>query len=490
METLQRTANRGSVSTGYDIDNSTKFEADNTERMYRAWGGSGGGNDQTWTVSLWVKRTELGALQYIWGGGVSANDVIYISFEDEDTLKFRSTKDGVNDCIYVTNRKFRDTSAWYHIVTACDTTSGTAGNRIRFYINGVEETSFSTETDFAQNDNTLHNANSSYMEIGTVIGLANRFCGYIAEVISISGSQLAPTDFGEYDDDSGIWIPKQYTGSFPQNSVFLEFKDSSSLGTDTSGNGQTFTLQNISATDQATDTPTNNFATLNPVFAYSATAGANPIISEGATVLTTQQSGYWHNSVSTIAVTSGKWYFEAQPGTSSTHVTAIGYGDEEDVYTWGVANSHVGASSTKSNAYLGSDTAGSSYGRIFPANSSPSTRVNYTNSNIVGVAIDADNGYVYWARDNTYINSGDPTSGSSGTGGYAVPSGTGTNGILIPSIAAYHHTSLGKILINFGGYTTISISSSASDANGYGTFEYAPPTGYYALCTKNLAEYG
>ena len=150
----------------------------------------------------------------------------------------------------------------------------------------------------------------------------------------------------------------------------------------------------------------------------------------------------------------------------------------------------VGQSGTKSFAYLGSDTAGSSYGRIFPGDSSPSTRVNYTSSNIVGVAIDADNGYVYWSKDGTFINSGDPTSGSSGTGGYAVPSGTGTNGILIPSIAAYHHTSLGKLFINFGGYTTISISSSASDANGYGTFEYAPPTGYYALCTKNLAEYG
>ena len=149
------------VAGGYDIDNSCKFEANNTERMYRAWG-SGGGNDQTWTVSLWVKRTELGTLQHIWGAGVSGNDIVIVSFLTDDTLKFRSTKDGANDCVYVTNRVFRDTSAWYHIVFAVDTTSGTAGDRLRLYINGVEETSFSTETNFAQNDNTLHNANSSY----------------------------------------------------------------------------------------------------------------------------------------------------------------------------------------------------------------------------------------------------------------------------------------------------------------------------------------
>ena len=112
MESLARTANRGSVSTGpYEIDNSCKFEANNTERMYRAWGGSGGGNDQTWTLSLWVKRTELGTLQHIWGAGVSGNDVLLVSFQTDDTLKFRSTKDGANDCVYVTNRKFRDTSA-------------------------------------------------------------------------------------------------------------------------------------------------------------------------------------------------------------------------------------------------------------------------------------------------------------------------------------------------------------------------------------------
>ena len=505
METLQRLHNRGSISTGpYQIDNSLKFDSGNSEYLYITRDTSGSDwNRLKWTASMWVKHmpTESSATapkERMFGASDTQSD-FDIRFRGQP-LGFRNNSDvdGVGELR--TTAVFRDYSAWMHVVAVWDTANATAGNRMRLYVNGEEITDFSTDTQPSQNEKSIWGKKNDGTD-GNVVhaigcqvnastGFTQGFNGYMAEIHWVEGEALAPSDFGETDSDTNIWIPKEYTGSYGTNGFYLDFSNSGSLGADASGNGNNWTLNNIAAADQSTDTPTNNFATLNILFPYSATAGANPLFSEGATVLTTQQSGYWHNSVSTIAVTSGKWYFEAQPGTSSTHVTAIGYGDEEDVYTWGVATSHVGASSTKSFAYLGSDTAGSSYGRIFPGDSSPSTRVNYTNSNIVGVAIDADNGYVYWSKDGTFINSGDPTSGSSGTGGYAVPSGTGTNGILIPSIAAYHHTSLGKLFINFGGYTTISISSSASDANGYGTFEYAPPTGYYALCTKNLADYG
>jgi len=460
METLQRTANRGSISTGpYEIDNSTKFEADNTERMYRAWGGSGGGNDQTWTVSLWVKRTELGTLQHIWGAGVSGNDVLLVSFQTDNTLKFRSTKDGANDCVYVTNRVFRDTSAWYHIVVAVDTTSGTAGDRLRIYINGVEETSFSTETDFAQNDNTLHNANNSYMEIATAIGEADRFCGYIAEVISISGSQLAPTTFGETDSDTGIWIPKAYTGSFPQNSVYLEFKDSSSLGTDTSGNGQTFTLQNISAADQATDTPTNNFATWNVNYNYTNSNG-NPTITEGATK-TAESSGGWTQAKATMGVTSGKWYWEYKMGGS---ISFMGVQDD-------TASQTEFAGQYSLLLYNGDTTV--------EINDTGSLRddtvLSYTfsTSNIYAVALNMDDNEISYYQNGSIIGSAISLDGLS-------------DRLLLPYIGTHSSTNE----TNFGGYTTISISSAATDANGYGTFEYAPPSGYYALCTKNLAEYG
>lgn len=477
METLQRTANRGSVSTGpYEIDNSTKFEADNTERMYRAWGGSGGGNDQTWTVSLWVKRTELGTLQHIWGAGVSGNDVLLVSFQTDNTLKFRSTKDGANDCVYVTNRVFRDTNAWMHIVVAVDTTSGTAGDRLRIYINGVEETSFSTETDFAQNDNTLHNANSSYMEIATAIGEADRFCGYIAEVISISGSQLAPTTFGETDSDTGVWIPIQYTGSFPQNSVFLEFKDSSSLGTDTSGNGQTFTLQNITAADQSVDSPTNNFATFNVLQPRA----SGTTITKGGTDFYINSN--YQTAVSSIAVTTGKWYAEF---TCDSTTSFIGIVDVEDAY---VPQNHTGY-------YLG--YAGGNQNRSVGLRLSDGALLNRTGDfwgaaasagNIIGIGLNMDDRKINFSVNGTWMssdNSGTPANGA--TWNTSSTLGDAWTDVITMGVTGYSNI---HWKCNFGGYTDISISSGNSDANGYGNFEYAVPSGFYALCSKNLAEYG
>ena len=463
METLQRTANRGSLSTGYEIDNSTKFEADNTERMYRAWGG-GGGNDQTWTVSLWVKRTELGTLQHIWGAGVSGNDVLLVSFQTDNTLKFRSTKSGADDCVYVTNRVFRDTSAWYHIVVAVDTTSGTAGDRLRIYINGVEETSFSTETDFSQNDNTLHNANSSYMEIATAIGEADRFCGYIAEVISISGSQLAPTTFGEFDGDSGIWIPKAYTGSFPQNSVYLEFKDSSSLGTDTSGNGQTFTLQNISSADQSTDTPTNNFCTWNPLWNYA----SYPKITEGATKVRIDDSTD-EGAKSTIGLTNGKWYWEAKPvGTIGSQYIGI--------QTDGDSNIYSNANSLLNNYTMAINPTGRYYSYSGSLSESADQGWDLTASDWLGIALDMDSSTqtIKYYKNGSLMQSLDLISDMQGQ-------------TVFPFLVNYENRSFD---INFGGYTINTISSAASDANGYGTFEYAPPDSHFSICTKNLAEYG
>ena len=471
MEVLQRTANRGSVSTApHEIDNSVKFEADNTERMYRAWG-AGGGNDQTWTLSLWVKRTELGTLQHIWGAGVSGNDVLLLSFQTDNTLKFRSTKDSANDCVYVTNRVFRDTSAWYHIVTAVDTTSGTAGDRLRIYINGVEETSFSTETDFAQNDNTLHNANSSYVEIATAIGEADRFCGYISEVVSISGSQLAPTTFGETDSNTGIWIPKKYTGSFPQNSFKLEFKDSSSLGTETSGNGQTFTLQNITAADQATDTPTNNFCTLNPLvnFKYGTNTGG---MTNGATVFGDDTGGGVGGAFGTMAVTAGKWYWEMKLTQQVAHYPGISAVDDGDnIYTSSDPQEENSTFNYNISAARREYVSGGSltYGSLDEMSDFHST------GDIISIALNMDDNQI------SIYGNGTLQSGIANSSIFDA-----ANKMVVP----FHGTINDEVQYNFGGYSVWTPSSAESDANGYGTFEYAPPSGYYALCTKNLSEFG
>ena len=261
METLQRTANRGSVSTGYDIDNSCKFEADNSEYLSRT--PSSAGNRRTWTFSGWVKRTEIGS-----GGNtiLSAGDT-YIQFDGNALqINFRAASENF---FIITNRLFRDTSAWYHIVVQCDTTQGTASNRAKVWVNGVQETSFSTSTydNMSQNYDTLMNSTNEH-EVGKYSNeettYANFFNGYITELHLVDGTALTPTSFGEFDDDSGIWIPKAYTGSHGTNGFYLDFEDASNMGNDASG-GTDFTETNITAADQATDTPTNNFATGNPL---------------------------------------------------------------------------------------------------------------------------------------------------------------------------------------------------------------------------------
>ena len=465
MEVLQRLHNRGSISTGeYQIDNSVKMEQDNTERMYKSWG-SGSGDRRTWTISCWVKRTELGDLQYMWGAGTGGLDFLGLSFDADDTLRFRHYT-SAEYCIKKTNRLFRDISAWYHIVVAVDTTDGTAGNRQKIYINGIEETSFQTSTDFDQNRETPHNQASGYFEVGTMIGSADRFNGYISELYSISGLQLAPTDFGKFDDN-GVWIPIDYAGSYPGNSVRLEFKNASSMGDDTGGNhnSQPLTLQNIDASDQATDTPTNNFATINPLFKYP----GSQVIKEGATKVTrTSGSGLNKTFLSTIGVNGGKWYAEFKPTASSNYV--VGIIPESTHNTVAFDGNYIGNSAFPSSIGYYSDTGQ----KIIAPNGGSDYGGSYTTNDIISIALDMDNYRVQFHKNgvvqalSAYIDlTLDET-----------------------TFIAFSYDSSGEMEVNFGGYHVNSLSSVATDENGYGSFEYAPPSGYLALCTKNLASTG
>jgi len=454
METLQRTANRGSISTGYDIDNSLKIEADNNESLQKTL--SSDGNKQTWTVSCWVKRTEL-ANQMIF----AASDT-YLYFVDN---KIRiNTRNDLTNYFFETSALFRDTSAWYHCVVAVDTTNSTASERTRVYVNGVEYSS--TNTTYQNNTSgTRWNDSTKTQRIGKYDTGIN-FSGYLAEFHSIDGQQLAPTEFGEYDDDSGIWKPKAYTGSYGSKGFYLDFESSGSLGADSSGNSNDFTLNNITSADQTTDTPTNNFCTFNPLLPNSSEK-------EGATVFINPDAGADTN-LSTIAVANGKWYAEFK---ASSNIS----GDNGMV---GVA---ANSGDSIAGRFLGQDawsvgllTNGSYY-----INSSATSYLGTTfNQDIISVALDMDNKKVYFAKNGTWGNSGNPA--------------TGTNGIALPSSYEDYEWFIGTSLVlstatydgNYGGYTVISIASGNTDDNGYGTFEYAPPSGYYALCTKNLAEYG
>jgi hypothetical protein len=328
METLQRTANRGSVSTGYDVANSLKFEDDNDERMYKAISSQ---NQRTFTVSLWLKRTELG-YRRIWGAGASGSAEFFFYIDANDFLNIYSYASGAYQLRFVSNAVFRDTAAWYHFVFQVDTTQSTEANRFKIYVNGLQLTSFSTSTYPSQNADIQLTDN---FWVGTQRGESPDFSGYITEFVYLDGTSAAQTDFGEFDDDSGIWKPKDVSGlTFGTNGFHLDFEDASNLGNDANG-GTDFTLVNISSADQATDTCTNNFATLNPLFKYP----SSQVINEGATkVDRTSGSGINKTFYATIPVLAGKFYFEAQPTEGSgtmigvETITGVTTDDPDSVY--------------------------------------------------------------------------------------------------------------------------------------------------------------
>ena len=450
-----------SVSGGYDIDNSLKFEADNSESMSRT--PSSNGNLKTCTLSVWLKRTELKDGFYFSGDYGGANPWFIIGFVG-DRIYF-STTAGVSAGGEVRpNRVFRDTSAWYHIVVACDTTQSTAADRVKMYVNGVQETSFLVANYPNQNDDLDIMAAKAQGIGGYNDGVDYFYSGYMSEFVGIDGQQLDPTSFGEFDDDSGIWKPKDVSGlTFGTNGFYLDFEDASNLGNDASG-GLDFTQTNITSADQATDTPTNNFCTLNQVMLTQ----ANTVISQGATSLfSTGASG--NTVVGTMGVSRGKWYWEFKHISSggTAYWSAIGYTSSESTDSTQTAG---GGSGYPSHVALLPNGGTYSNGTIFGSKFNT-----FSPNDIAGVALDMDNGDMYLYKNGTIQNSGNPIFTS--IGDFAMPVGS----VYLNGCGGY---------FNFGGFTSYTPSSAASDENGYGTFEYAPPSGYYALCTKNLAEYG
>ena len=464
--------------TGYDVANSLRFNGGSSDDLERT--PSSSGNNTTNTVSVWLKRSRIGEEDFIIYGEDGSTNRCKITFLNNDKLQINTVVSSSNNLVYETNRLFRDVGSWYHIVIAFDSTLATAGDRVRLYINGTEETSFSTETHMGQNTSNFLSTSGTPVYIGSQAS-GNYFDGYMAEFVFIDGQQLDATSFGEFDSDSPtIWKPKDVSGlTFGTNGFHLDFENSGSLGADVSGNSNNFTVNNLTSVDQSTDTCTNNFMTLSPLL-----KGSNIDLTEGNVVSTGNTSSDAGNVACTFPIAfSGKWYFEMK----ITAISAAGYPkfavfqDFESVsqgnYNGGSGGNNMHPTSSSATVLqYGSTTLGSPDGNI--SITAPA------NGNIFQFALDMDNGAIYVGVNGTYYNSGDPTSGSSKTGKIAdltvtnqmMPMSSNFNG----SATAY----------NFGGTPGFSISSGNADANGFGNFEYAPPTGYFALCSKNIGELG
>jgi len=458
--------------TGYDVANSCRFDRASTDNMTKSMSD---GSSIKGTFSAWIKvdgtGNEMNILSHfedtnnVFTIGTSGSGVNVIDYNDAYTLQLS------------TNRLMRDPSAWFHLYIAIDRTQGTANARNRMFINGVEETSFSNRTNYGQQTSGSHqdaismNDGDCTMYVGGLGDGNQMFGGYMAEVVWLDGTASAVTNFGEFDEDSGIWKPIDVSGlssSKGTNGFYLDFEDASNLGNDAFG-GTDLGENNIIAANQSTDTCTNNFATINPLH-FGVDLGT-VALSEGNTTFSNSGNDTWR--ASTIAVSQGKWYAEFKITSRGTGGVGINNGDQ---------SAYIGSNSFD-YVYLGN-------GIVYNSDDDQGgTFASFSDNNIIGVAVDLDNNKIYFSINGTFQNSSDPTSGATGTGAIAVAAAS-TNG------TGFYHLAVGDagtgtvtFLSNFGN-PSVAPSSGNADANGFGNFEYAVPSGYFSLNTKNLAEFG
>ena len=460
------------LSTGaFSVDNSCRFNDGDSPHMTKT---PSAGDVDKWTLSFWVKRGQLATQMTVFSGLTDSNNYAKIQFESTDQLHFYNVTSASTDAALKTNRLFRDPSAWYSIVCVWDSANGTAGNRMRLYVNGTEETSFATDTNPSSGLNSHINAGVAHY-VGQEGDRSKYFDGYLAEMIFCDGQAYAGTDFGEFDEDSPtIFKPKKFSGSFGTNGFHLDFEASDNLGNDANG-GTDLAETNLAAIDQCSDSPTNNFCTWNSASQYG---GA---FSEG----NTKSTGTGHyNPMGTFGMAKGKWYWENY--LSGSHITC------------GVAEAGVTPTNAASQSsypfWLIYDNGGATYKYPNPTSGDNITAVtslgNFASGVTVGLAFDADAKKLWASFNGTYYDggsgTGDPAAGSNELFGSVEPQFGGT---IVPACGVGTANSEKSINVNFGN-PSVSISSGNADADGYGNFEFAVPSGFYALCTKNLAEYG
>ena len=467
-----------SVSGGYEIDNSLRFNDGDTAELTRT--PSSEGELKKHTISMWFKRCTSGTNHALFSAGVEGGVVYSIRFISDALYLSQSS-----NFVKATNSLFRDPSAWYHIVIAADSTLSTQNDRIKMYVNGVLETSFSENTfgggqnlDFEVNDDVLHAV--GYDTINNSLP----FDGYISEFHLIDGTQLAASDFGEFNDN-GVWIPKAYEGTYGTNGVYLEFKqtgtgtDASGMGADTSGNDLHYAPVNLVATDVTTDTPTNNFCTMNPLDNFY----QGSTFLEGNTKVTTTNSVISWNT-GTFGLSSGKWYWEMK-------VIEVAVGDNTNYMNVGIASSMATANNVQFSFNANDYAYAARYGKVKSNNEAGTTHgAAWTTNDIIGFAVDLDNNRLAFSKNGQWADGSGNSDEANINAQITIAAAADTpTGFYFPAVGDNLSGDGMTVSMNFGN-APYAISSGNADANGYGNFEYAVPSGYYSLCTKNLGEFG
>jgi len=465
------------AATTYDVANSCRFNDGDSAHMLRTFGTPT--DNLKWTWSGWFKRSTVpGGGQLLAYSFTSSPDGREAGpdLRSDGTLRMRNWHGDAQKGNIHTNQVFRDVAAWSHLVVVYDSANATAGNRMRMYLNGTEITSFSTDANPDEDQASTFNSAIEH-SIGSYRNSSNFFDGYMAEIVFIDGQALTPSSFGEFDEDSPtIWKPKDPSGlTFGDNGYWLDFEDSSALGNDVSGNNNDWTPANLAAIDQCTDSPTNNFCTLNPLdnFHFQST------YSQGNCKIVTGGSGRETFTTGTMGVSSGKWYYEVKCVTASSQ-DQMGFTDTLSTNYNDVLQNTT--DSRKGFVYRG--TAG-----VFRVDGGTEITSNYdtwTDGDVLGVYIDLDNLEAYVSKNGTLQNSGT---------GQTITAASSTKGFYLPGIGDEASDSF-TAEVNFGNPVS-ALTSAVADANGYGAFEYSPSgtfdgasKDFLAICTKNLGSDG
>jgi hypothetical protein len=440
-------ANAGAT---HEIEQSVRFNDGDSPYLERT--PSSAGNQKINTISCWVKRTNFGtgaSLAMFSAAGGDYGLTWYIDSSETDFSRERlSLSDGASTLWQANDYRLRDPASWYHFVFAMDTTQGTQSNRMKVYINGAlitaDSNALGENTDYPFFDDVV-NRIGSWSPNG---GAAGRYMeGYMAEIHLIDGAQKAASDFGKYDSTTGEWVPIKYAGAYGDQGAYLKGQDSSALGDDTSGNGNDWTSSGLAAADQMSDSPTNNWCVLNSVSLKSTAT-----LSDGNLTLSNTSTGATTGTLATPS--SGKWYFEVKFDSQSAATTsqAVGVVKAEEAYITGTTGGGIYLFSDGGLRVEGSDTGG--WGSAWAV------------GDTIGVAIDLDANKIWFAIDNTWQASGDPSAGTD-------PAASGFSSE--PYVALIRNGNSSRTTVWTANF-------------GQNAFAYTPPTDFLALNTANLPD--
>ena len=466
---------QSATAAGYSIDNGVRFNGTN-QGLVRTSPSDTPTSLYKFTVSFWAKRdleSSSGFFTYTHGAS-TPYESIYFQTNGEF---FWVNHDGTESTKLVTSAQYRDVSAWYNFVLSYDSTPATpSSTSIKMFVNGTQITAFGTETYPPQNTVQYMCVASQSVPIGYYPS-SGWYAGYYSEIMVVDGQALDAESFGEFDSDSPtIWKPIDISGiDVGAQGFYLEFKDSSNLGKLSLGNGSDFTSTALTAVNQATDSPTNNFCVMNPSSNYLSAATfslANLKILTGSSPMA--------YLTGTFGLSAGLWYYEVMIDATNGH-DVIGIAEDTPID----AANFLGEEATQ-YSYYGYN------GKSTTNNTQTSYGDTYTAGDVIGVYIDLSANKIYWAKNGTIQNSG--------TGVSITAVGSTLNQFYYPALGDWASSATSTYSVNFGN-PPWALTSAVNDSNGYGNFEYSPNDGgsasfdgsakdFLAICTKNLATDG